>query len=92
MKNFTIIKVGYTAGVYGCSGEYFNAIWTTAEGLQSYRFYGMYGAEERISELFKKHGYKENYCSSQYGKMTLKDKHFFKSEHTALDELAKELE
>lgn len=26
MKTFITLKVGYTAGIYGCSNEYFNTI------------------------------------------------------------------
>lgn len=73
MKQFTILKVGYTAGLYGCSGEYFNCILTDDKGMRSFQFYGMYGVEERIARALKERGYEEVYTSTNYGKWTLKD-------------------
>lgn len=90
-KTFTIIKVGYTAGIYGCSNEYFTAIYTTEKdsfyGLDSISFYGMYGAEERISKAFNKLGYNNNYTPSNYGRLTRKDisKNLFISENEAIE-------
>lgn len=73
-KWYTIIKIGYSCGVYGCSNEYFTLIYTdNKEGLKSQSFYGMYGAEERVSATMKDKGYKEHYTQSFYGKMTKKD-------------------
>lgn len=91
MKLYTIIKVGYSSGVYGCTGEYFNAIYTVGDRLLNIRFGGLYGAEERISKVFKDNGYTENYCGSEYGKLTRNETRFFKSEDEAIKELIEEL-
>ncbi|MEK9207297.1 MAG: hypothetical protein AAB922_02365 [Patescibacteria group bacterium] len=73
MKQFTTIKVGHTAGVYGCSGEYFPLIYTNGSKHGSIHFYGMYGPEGRVSEAMKQKGYKEFYTSSRYGRMVRDD-------------------
>jgi len=77
MKNYTIIKIGYSAGVYGCSNEYFTTIITNSsgknKGMLSISFYGMYGAEERISAELRKRGYNQHYTQSFFGKMTKRD-------------------
>lgn len=72
-KWYTIIKIGYSVGVYGCSGEYFTVVWYDGETPNSQSFYGMYGAEERIGHIFKDAGYSEKYTQSFYGRMTRKD-------------------
>ena len=72
-KQFTILKVGYTAGIYGCSGEYFTCIYTGNAGMGSFSFSGMYGADERVSGEMKARGYKNIYCQSDYGKMKSRD-------------------
>lgn len=76
MKYATIIKTGYTAGIYGNSGEYFTVIYTSknaSRGLMSFKFNGRYGVEERVSKMFQDKGYKMAYCQADYGKMTRKD-------------------
>lgn len=88
MKQFTTIKTGYTAGIYGCSNEYFTTIYINDTGINSFHFYGMYGAEERIARAMKEKGYEEKYTQSFYGRMTRKDiTKASKSEHTTLEEL-----
>ena len=87
MRHFAITKIGYTAGTYGCSGEQFIAIWTNKEGLTSYAFEGLYGAEDRIARVFKDAGYKESYLGNRYGRMTRSEAKWFKSEYKAIDEL-----
>ena len=70
-KWYTIIKIGYSAGVYGCSNEYFTLIHTDKkEGLKSQSFYGMYGAEERVARMMEDNGYKQKYTHSFFGRMT----------------------
>jgi hypothetical protein len=94
MKTFTIIKIGYTAGIYGCSGEYFTAIYSKKGSKEenqyhtnSFHFSGMYGAEERVSAAFKDKGYKEEYTQSHYGQLKRKDinNRCFKSEYQAVE-------
>ena len=87
MKFFAITKIGYTSGIYGCSGEQFLAIWTSKEGLKSYAFEGLYGAGERVSRLFLDKKYKTNYIGNRYGQMTRQEAKYFKSEYIALKEL-----
>lgn len=69
-KIFWIIKTWYSAGVYGCSGEYFTCIytyiekvkwnqyngWKDFEQMQFGYFYfeGMYWVEERVADEMKK--------------------------------------
>jgi hypothetical protein len=69
MKQFSIVKVGYTSGIYGCSGEYFNCIFTDKKGLQNFTFSGMYGADERVQAEMREKGYKQVWLKSDYGKM-----------------------
>jgi DnaJ-class molecular chaperone len=97
MKIFTIIKVGYTAGVYGNSGEYFTLIVIDSEAendFMSYHFHGQYGADDRIKDILKEAGFKQKYSGSYYGKMTRKDipSEAFHSEYTLKEELKTELQ
>ena len=85
-KQFTILKVGYTAGIYGCSGEYFNLILPD----KNIYFSGMYGADDRVCRMFKDAGWIEHYISSNFGRMTLKEtRGRFLSESQAIDEIKK---
>jgi hypothetical protein len=75
MKQFTCVKIGYTAGVYGCSNEYFNFIIDDIDekGRDRHHWFylkGLYGADDRIINLLKEKGYKETFTSSWYGKLT----------------------
>ena len=36
MKNFSITKIGYTSGVYGCSNEYFKIFIQNNETTETY--------------------------------------------------------
>jgi len=89
MKKFTTIKVGYTAGIYGCSGEYFTTIILNNDDVKFINHNGLYGSEHRINSILKDAGYKEFYTPSTYGKLTRKDipKTMFSSEHVAIEEL-----
>lgn len=90
MKQFTILKVGYTRGIYGVSGEYFNCIIVNNKGIQSIPFQGMYGVESRIARALKEKGYTEVYTPTDYGKMTRKDMlNIFITENEALEALVK---
>ena len=73
MKKYTTIKVGYTAGVYGCSGEYFTTIIIDGDKHTSICHYGMYGSEERVNQALNDLGYSQFYTPSDYGKMAKKD-------------------
>ncbi len=85
-QSFTVIKIGYTKGIYGCSGEYFNCIVDMEKG---FFFHGMYGAEQRVAHALKDKGYKEIYTQSVYGRMVRDDipKNRFMSEYTAIEEI-----
>lgn len=89
MKYFAITKIGYTAGVYGNSGEQFLAIWTDKDGLKSYAFEGQYGVEDRVADVFKEKGYKQTYIGDRYGRMTRNEvkRMGFNEEYRAIDEL-----
>ena len=89
MKNYTNIKVGYSSGSYGCSGEYYELIYTTKTGLKYIAYGGLYGADERIKRVIEKKGYKPSYCQSQYGKINQKDTKWFISETEALEFIKK---
>lgn len=92
MKIYTTIKTGYTAGVYGCTGEYFTTtlIDTDKDGklyTNILHFEGMYGVEQRINNLLEEKGYKYIHSNCSYGKLTRKDipKNWYKSEYEAIE-------
>lgn len=89
MKKYTTIKVGYTAGIYGCSGEYFTTIVLTGDDVNVFNYSGRYGAEERVGRALNDAGYNNFYTPSDFGKMTMSDvrarKNFWLSEYTAID-------
>jgi hypothetical protein len=89
MKQFTTIKVGYTAGIYGNSGEQFITIYTDEKGMHYLHFEGQYGAEERVNSTFKDLGYTQFYTPSVFGRMTRKDipSKLVVSEYQAIREL-----
>jgi hypothetical protein len=64
MKTFSIEKIGYSCGVYGCTGEYFRINGDIPEELGRGLFVGMYGAESRVAQALKDKGWKEEYCRS----------------------------
>lgn len=75
MKMATIIKTGYTSGVYGCSGEYFTLIAINGKNHSSIKFNGMYGAEERVRTELEKYGYNFFYTNGEYGKLNSREIH-----------------
>lgn len=88
MKHFTINKVGYTSGIYGCSGEYFNCLIVTGDNMQGFTFNGMYGAEQRIAGKLKELGYTEKHTNmNTYGKLTRKDIMRTESEYRTLENI-----
>ena len=84
-KLFTITKIGYSSGTYGCTGEYFIAIWIDKDGGHSYPFHGLYGAENRVAEALKDAGYEEFYTGAGYGRLTGEDRKRHHAEHTAIE-------
>ena len=89
MKQYTTIKVGYSVGVYGCSGEYFVTLYSDKKGNHSIHHEGLYGSEERINAVLETAGYKKYYTPSRFGKLTGEDKKGFLSEYSAVNELKK---
>jgi hypothetical protein len=86
MKQFTIIKVGYRAGSYGCIAEYFTTIVLDGKNRHTLGFYGLYGSESRVAGVLKQAGFEEFYTPSFYGRMTLKDvTKWHMSEYTAIE-------
>lgn len=75
MRLFTIIKTGYTAGTYGCSGEYFTLILINGKRTASIKFNGMYGAESRVEHYLKDKGYTFFYTHGEYGQLKVRDIH-----------------
>lgn len=73
MKVFTIRKVGYTAGVYGNSGEYYNVFMIRGNKYRYLNFSGQYGADDRIKEALRKRGFKELYNGGDYGRLNYRD-------------------
>lgn len=69
MKLFTIIKTGYSSGIYGCSDEYFTVIIVKDDVTSSYMFKGLYGEDERMKALLIEQGYKPFYSYGAYGKI-----------------------
>ncbi len=89
MTTFTIIKVGYTAGIYGCSGEYFHCLIDNGKDLLSLFFQGMYGADERIAKELQEKGYQNIYSQSVFGQLRKNDipKNRFLSEYQAIKDI-----
>jgi len=87
MKTFTTLKVGYTAGMYGCSNEYFNTIIVNGSKMFGIAHKGMYGSDDRINRLLKDKGFTEVYIPNDFGRMTAKEinKHLFKYENEVID-------
>ncbi len=87
-KHFAIIQVGYTFGIYGVSGKFYQAIITDEDGLTAIPFNGLYGADERIARELEAKGYKQTYVRNDYGKMTRKDMlSIFLSEKEAIEKI-----
>lgn len=87
MKLFTTIKVGYTSGIYGNSGEYFTTIVVTDAGMKSFSHYGQYGSEDRVNNALKAKGYEERYFPSDFGKLKQREVNYnlFKREEEAIE-------
>lgn len=90
-KYFGIIKTGYSAGIYGCSNEYFVCIYTDKDRLNSFAFKGMYGVENRIEEAMKNKGYIYSYIPTQFGQIKGSDKNWcgFLYENKAIEYINK---
>lgn len=74
MKQFGILKVAYSTGDYGNTGEYFVCIYTGKEGLKQFSFRGQYGVESRIAAAMIQKKYKQTHLyNGLYGKVALKD-------------------
>lgn len=85
IKTFSVRKIGYRAGVYGCIAEYFIAdLFENGEVKKSYNFYGLYGAESRIADAIKEKGYKHIHVANFYGKVQLDTVRFFQSEYSTI--------
>jgi hypothetical protein len=87
MKQFTTIKTGYRAGVYGCISEYFTTLILDGDSHNSIRFDGLYGAEERVAQALRDKGYTEFYTPAGYGRMVKNDARGYKSEYEAIEEI-----
>jgi len=100
-KTFTIIKTWYSAGVYGCSNEFFTCIYTFIEKVQgndyngwkdferlnfnNFNFKGMYWAEERIREAMKSKGYFYTYTWGNFWKLPASEAKHSKGEYEAIN-------
>lgn len=73
MKNAIIIKTGYTAGVYGNTGEIFCLVQAFPDGFSTYYFNGQYGSEYRVKEVLETQGWKVQTNAGYYGRMTSKE-------------------
>lgn len=88
MKTFITLKVGYTKGIYGCSGEYFNTIIINGKEISYIPHYGLYGSEDRINHALKDKGYTEKYIPNDFGLMKQREIwKGFMSEQEALEEI-----
>ena len=84
---FTTIKIGYSTGVYGCTGEYFVTIIIKDGEMFQVHHNGLYGSAERINMMLKDAGYTEKYIRSFFGKMTRDDYRGIPSEYDAIEEV-----
>lgn len=88
MKIFATIKIGYSSGAYGCTGEYFNTIIIADNGMENILYHGMYGVEDRIGAVLKEQGFEQRYLRSVFGRMKQGEvRGKFLSEHEAIEEL-----
>ena len=89
MKIFTTIKVGYTAGTYGCSNEFFTTIIVDENGMSSVSFKGMYGVEDRVAAALKEKGYDHKWTPSDFGRMNTREvnKNLFLYENQAIEKI-----
>lgn len=89
MRLFTTIKTGYTAGVYGNTGEYYTTTLINNGVTSSVMWHGQYGADYRIAEYLKQKGYKSFYTQANYGQLRRDDilKQVTHSEYEMLKEI-----
>jgi hypothetical protein len=87
MKKCITQKIGYTAGIYGCTNEYFSTTIIDGDRLENIIFYGLYGSEERVFQALKDKGFEYKYVWSVYGRLVRKDipKNNVYSEHSAIE-------
>jgi hypothetical protein len=99
IKEFSIFKVGYTAGVYGCSGEYYKVIVTyknidlDLEKELHYVIEAMYTNGKYIRKLLKDNGYIEKGIAIPYTQLKRKDLKGWEilRENDVIEDLKKEL-
>jgi hypothetical protein len=84
MKTFINMKTGYSAGMYGCSNEYFTLIAIDEDRFFSVAYKGMYGAENRVESPLRENGFKPYWAGANWGKLPAKDGRLAKSETEAL--------
>ena len=85
---YILNKVGYSAGVYGCSGEYFTlTIIKDSESYKTINFSGLYGSEDRVTEPLKNKGYKDISSYHRYGQLKGDERKGFMSEQDAIKEV-----
>ncbi len=86
MKTFINTKIGYSAGVYGCSGEYFKLV-TCGDKPLILHYKGMYGVEDRVANVLKDAGFNEIYVGNRYGQLKGEERKGFLSEMEAIKEV-----
>lgn len=80
MKTFINTKIGYSCGVYGCTGEYFKLVIINEDKNVVIHYQGMYGVEDRVSNVLKDEGYTEIYTGDRFGQLKGNDKKGFSYE------------
>ncbi len=87
MKTYINVKIGYTAGVYGNTGEQFLLVVADNRGQKAFYYDGQYGVEHRVTEALEDRGYKGTWIPSMFGKLTRKEvnKSFVLSENEAIE-------
>lgn len=73
MKSFSIVKIGYTAGIYGCSGEYYKLYISNGDKYHFFVFEAIYTNGQYIAPFLRELGYKEHYYNHPYGQLKRKD-------------------
>ncbi len=99
IKEFSIFKIGYTAGIYGCSGEFYKVLITYENidlGIKKDLFYiidAIYTNGQYIRQVLKDNGYTEKYISIPYTQLKKKDLQGWDILHESdvINELKKEL-
>jgi len=73
MKKYTIFKIGYSAGVYGCNAEYFKVLVFKDKLVLDYVIQAIYTQGQDIKGYLNELGYEAFYTSIPYTQLKRSD-------------------